>query len=522
MSLARNVFVQSAWTLTSRILGFARDALIFARLGAGPVNDAFITAQQFPNLFRRLLAEGAFAQAFVPLYSKTLSEEGDEAAASMASETLSMLFTTTIVLSAIAQLGMPWIMLLLQGGYRDNADIFQLSILLGQITMPYLVGMALSALFAGVLNSAGRFALSAAAPTVLNICLISAALYFSEPLEVAMACSAAIVLSGVLQALLLYWGVRRRGVNLTFRFPRITPAVKRVTKVAVPGAIAASATQINIIISSSIASYEAGAKSFLASADRLYQLPLGIVGVAVGVAILPRLSRAVSDTGDDEDGRRALDEGVGLSMALTIPAAVALGMIPVFLIDALFGRGAYTLEDAQMSARALIHFAWGVPAFVLVKVLSPGFFARQDTVTPMRFALVSVVFNTIVGAGAFFWLRSQGMPGFPGLAVATSLAAWVNVMLLAIGLVVKGYYRPGPVLWSRLARVFVSALLMGGLLWMARDYRAEIEALAFDSKLLGVLLIVAVGGLAYLIFAFLTGAIRLSDIRAGMRRSAKS
>ncbi|MFC7292401.1 murein biosynthesis integral membrane protein MurJ [Hirschia litorea] len=518
MSLARNVFVQSTLTFGSRILGFIRDAVIFAKLGAGPLTDAFLTAQQFPNLFRRLLAEGAFAQAFVPLYSKSQVEEGDEAATQMATETMSMLFTVTIALSVVAQLAMPWIMLVLQAGYRDDPTIFNLSILLTQITMPYLVGMALSALFAGVLNAGGRFVLSAAAPTLMNICLLIAAFSFNDPRTVAIACSVATLIAGVLQAGVLWMGARRLGVHLKMRWPRITPAVKNVAKIAVPGALAASATQINIIVSSSIASFEAGAKGWLASADRFYQLPLGIVGVAVGVAILPRLSRAMSSAGSQTDTHRTLDEGIALAMALTLPAAVALGLIPFFLIDALFGRGQFDANDSAMAAQALIHYAWGVPAFVLVKVLAPAFFARQDTKRPMQFAVIAVIVNTVFGASAFFWLRNNGLPGFPGLAIATSFAAWLNVIMLWTTLIKRGDYKPSGLLLSRVMRVLVACSLLGAYLYVANMYREVVQFYLWDSRVMALAAIVVVGGILYGILALMTGAVSPREIQNMMRR----
>lgn len=520
MSLARNVIVQSSLTFGSRILGFIREAVIFAKLGAGPLTDAYLTAQQFPNLFRRLLAEGAFAQAFVPLYTKSQAEDGDEVARQMAIETLSMLFTVTIILSLIAQACMPWIMMVLQAGYRNDIDIFNLSILLTQITMPYLAGMALSALFAGVLNAAGRFVLSAAAPTLMNVCLLIAAFSFNEPKQVAIACSVATLIAGALQAAVLWWGARRQGIDLTFQLPRVTPAVKRVAKIAVPGALAASATQINIIVSSSIASFEAGAKGWLASADRFYQLPLGIVGVAVGVAILPRLSRAMSKTGTKADTHRTLDEGISLAMALTLPAAIALAIIPFFLVDALFGRGQFDATDSAMAAQALIHYAWGVPAFVLVKVLAPAFFARQDTKRPMQFAVISVIINTVLGASAFFWLRDNGMPGFPGLAAATSFAAWLNVSMLWMTLMKRGDYKPSGLIVSRMIRVFISCGLLGGFLFLVNGQREFIQLHLLDSKVLTLIVTVVVGGIIYGVSALLTGAVSLKEIRNSMKRSA--
>ncbi|MEM8921023.1 MAG: murein biosynthesis integral membrane protein MurJ, partial [Pseudomonadota bacterium] len=485
----------------------------------GPVGDAWITALQFPNLFRRILAEGAFAQAFVPAYTRTKEDEGEATAAAVASETLSVLFTATIILSVAAQLAMPWIMLVLQNGYRDMPEIFELSILLTRITMPYLVGMALSALFSGVLNAAGKFALTAAAPTLLNICLLAAVMFVEEPRAAAFAASVAVAVAGFLQAGVLLIGVRRQGVDLRLALPRLTPPVKRVIAIAIPGALAASATQINIMISQSLASWEVGAKTWLAMADRLYQLPLGLVGVAVGVAILPRLSKAAADTGETADGARAMDEGVGLAMALTLPAAVALMVIPYFLVDVLFTRNAFLESDARMTAIALFHFGWGVPAFVLVKVLAPAFFARQDTVRPMRYAVASVILNTVFGAAAFLWLRSQGEPGFPGLAVATSLAAWLNVLLLAGSLARRGIYRPSGAVAVRLVRVALATFAMAAVLWFGNERRDEIEALVFGSKELALALVIPVAGLVYLVAAFLFRAVTVSDLRAGLRRS---
>ena len=292
MSVLRNTLTQSTWTLGSRLLGFLRDVVILAKLGAGPVADAFFTALMFPNLFRRVFAEGAFAQAFVPAYSRTLEAEGPEAAEKLAEETLRGLFAVTAFLVVIAQVAMPWIMILLHGGYRNDPVHFPLAILLTQITMPYLSFMALAALLSGVLNSGGRFAMSAAAPTLLNFSLLIGAFIGGNNYEIARSLAVAVSVAGLLQVILLWYGVSRQKIRLRLGFPKLTPGVKRVAALAVPGTIAASGMQINILVSQALASFETGAKTWLYSADRLYQLPLGLVGVAVGLAILPRLARA--------------------------------------------------------------------------------------------------------------------------------------------------------------------------------------------------------------------------------------
>lgn len=507
-------------TLLSRVLGFTRDILLAARIGAGPIGDAWTTALMFPNLFRRIFAEGAFASAFVPSYARTLEAEGQEAAERIASEAMRVLFAMTAALTIMAQIAMPWILLLIHGGQADDPENFNLAILLTRITMPYLTFMSIAALLSGVLNSSGRFFLSAAVPTILNVCLIGSAFVSYSPTTTAKAAAVATLIAGFLQALLLTWGVRRQKVRLSLiGMPRITPGVKRVMALAIPGTIAASGTQINIIVSQSLASFEVGAKTWLYYADRLYQLPLGLVGVAVGVAILPRLSRAAR-ADDSVTSRRTMDEGIGLALALTLPAAVALFVAPAFLIEGIFTRGAFQSDDARYSALALMHYAWGVPAFVMIKVLTPAYFAHEDTKSPMAFALWSVVINTVLGAGLFFYLHQDQGLGFPGLAIATSTAAWVNVILLTGGLIKRGWYIPGPVLISRLVRASIASVVMGVAVYFAVQNVDFIRAYTIDRKIVATLLIIGIGGIVYVIAALLTGAIRLREIKGLARRNA--
>lgn len=518
MSLVRNTLVQSSLTLGSRILGFARDILIAAKVGAGPVGDAFVTALMFPNLFRRIFAEGAFAQAFVPAYARTLEAEGPEAAQEVARQTMRFLFAVTAALVIAAQIGMPWIMRVIHGGYPPESESFRLAVLLTQITMPYLSCMALAALLSGVLNSSGRFVLSAGAPTLLNIALISAALLGTGPVQTSKFAAVALTIAGVAQVALLWWGVKRQKVSLSLGWPNLTPDVKKVIALAIPGTIAASGTQINILVSQALASFEAGAKSWLFYADRLYQLPLGLVGVAVGVAILPRLARAARS--EDTGGSRALmDDGIGLAMALTVPAAIALIVAPAFLINGLYVRGAFTLNDAQQAGLALMHYGWGVPAFVLIKVLAPAYFAREDTKTPMRFALWTVALNTVLGAGLFFWLKSIGQAGFPGLAIATSVAAWMNAGLLFFGLKKRGWYTPGPRLFGRLLSVTLASAAMGaGLIAILMNYHVY-EVWVPWGKFAETLVFILCGAGLYAVSAIVFGAVRISDLKAVLKRA---
>jgi putative peptidoglycan lipid II flippase len=269
--------------------------------------------------------------------------------------------------------------------------------------------------------------------------------------------------------------------------------------------------------SQALASFEEGAITFLNVADRLYQLPLGLIGIAVGVAMLPRLSRMVVN-GDQDGARAAMDEAVALAMAFTLPAAAAMMAAPVFLIDGLFSRGAFTSDDAAMVGMALLHYGWGVPAFVLAKIYAPAFFARDDTRAPMRYAIVSMILNISFGAALFFSLRAMGLPGFPGLAIATSLAAWVNVALMVRALVRRGAYKPTRAAWGRLLRIGLATaalwLVMAG---MALN-REALTALMFGSKEIAIAAFIFGGGGFYFLCAFLFRAVTVAEVRAAFRR----
>ncbi len=526
MSLARNTLVQTSFTMLSRILGYARDRAISNVIGANAIGDAFATAQMFPNLFRRIFAEGAFTQAFVPVYARTQKDQGEDIAVGVASQSLSVLLLATVVITIIAQIAMPWIMLVIHGGYADQPVVFAYAILLTQITMPYLVGMSAAALFSGVLNTARRFALSAAAPIFLNLCILIAIVPAPDPQTAALWGAIAIAIAGVVQALLLWWGCIRLGVRIGFRVPKLTPDVKRILILMGPAVFAGSATQINVFVSQALASFEEGAKSWLYAADRLYQLPLGLIGVAIGVALLPRLSRAVAG-GDGTDETRAIDEAVNLSMAFTLPAAAAFLIMPFFLMHGFWTGGEFTDADARATADALFHYGWGVPAFVLVRILAPPFFARQDTKRPMRFALASVVANVVLGASFFFALRAGGHSGYVGLAIATSAASWVNVILLAGALLREKTWRPTAEARSRLVRIVIATLVMGAGVAVAANMREAIIApftsvLPIGGKELAVL---AVTGAAFVLFgivAFLLRAVTLAEIRGAFRRPPPS
>ncbi|WP_346764193.1 murein biosynthesis integral membrane protein MurJ [Caulobacter sp. SLTY] len=519
-SIIKSSLIFSGLTLVSRFMGLARDLVITARLGASQTiaADAYYTALSFPNLFRRIFAEGAFAAAFVPAYSRKLAADGERSADELATDGMAALAAATIVLTVLCMLTMPWLMFVINPGYADEPDKFRLAWMLTIVTMPYLPCMAITALLSGVLNARGRFILSGAAPTVLNAAMLVAVIPVKDPVAAAWAASFGVLGAGFVQAGLLWWGARKSGAILRLTLPRLTPDVKALILLAIPGAIAASATQINIFISGMLASQMTGARSWLNVADRLYQLPLGMVGVAIGVALLPRLSQALGK-GDAKDAQESTDLAIVASLALALPAAAGMMAVPHYLIDGLFTRGAFTAFDAEQTALALFHYGWGTPAFILARVLSPVFFARQDTKAPMRFALISVAINIVLGLALFHWI------GFQGIAAATAVASWFNVGQMVFALHRSGDYRPSKQAWGKIARLAIASAILGALLVYAGLNRAWIEAplagihfLGLGAKEIGILSLFLVASAVYPVLVLGTGGMTLAEIKGLVRR----
>jgi putative peptidoglycan lipid II flippase len=523
MSLTRNTLVQAGLTFGSRILGFGRDLALAYRFGQSPAMDVFSTAIMLPNLFRRLFAEGAFSQAFVPVYGRIRTQHGDEEAAGSASEAMSFMLLVVAVTCIVLQLCAPVYMPLLLSAYRDDPEILALAEAAVQLAMPYLAFMTLASLLSGVLNSAERFALSAGVPALLNACTLVAlsAPSFTGNLgqgDLVLITSAAVAFSGTLQVAVLWWGVRRLGVEVGFRWPAATPTVKRILVLAVPGAIAGGAMQISSLVSQILSGSDAGARSVLYYADRLYQLPLSLVGVAIGLALVPRLTRAFVSS-DHDEGRRTLDEGLTLAMVFALPAAVALLALPFVIIDATTTRGAFTTQDAVRTADVLRQFAWGVPAFILVKVLTPPFFAREDTRRPMMFAIASVGVTVSMGTALFIWLSEIGSDGVMGLAIATSLSAWFNVGLLVSALARERVWRPGRDFLIRLSKVMASSAVMGAALILCSINYAWLSEV-FGYKEVAVVVICGLGGLIYGSTVILFGGVTMIELWQVLKRDS--
>ena len=519
--MVRSSMIYSAFTLISRMMGFARDLAVTYYMGASATfaADAYNAAFSFPNLFRRIFAEGAFAAAFVPAYSKSLTQDGEEIADTLAADAMATLAAATLAITVIAELTMPWLMrYLIAPGFAHTPGKLHLAVILTMITMPYLPCMAIYAHLSGVLNARNRFILSAAAPILLNLWTLVAVLPATSPANAALLASIGVLAAGVSQAALLWWGVNRSGAKVTLRWPRLTPQIKALILLAVPGAIGASAAQVNIFISGILVSQVNGARSWLAVCDRLYQLPQGLVGVAIGVALLPRLSRAVHG-GDNPAAQRALDQAITFCLALSLPAAVALTSIPYFLIDALYTRGAFTHADAVATGAALQQYGWGVPAFVLAQITNRAFFAQQDTRTPMNYALVSVAVNIALGVTLFHFI------GVTGIAMATSAAWWLNVVMMSLTLARRGLYRPSAQAWGRIIRQVIACAGLTLLLLAAGYERPTLEGALHGfhlgpvrAKELVILAVMIVAVLVYPVLLLFSGGITRAEVRTAIRR----
>jgi putative peptidoglycan lipid II flippase len=497
------------WTLASRVLGFVRDAMILAFLGTGPLYEAYVVAFRLPNMFRRFFAEGAFNMAFVPMFSKRL-EKGDDAKA-FAEDAQAALASVLIVLTLIAQLAMPWMIYLLASGFAGQ-ERFDLSVEFGRIAFPYILFISLAALLSGVLNATGRFAAAAAAPVLLNVLLVtSMAVAHWVGGDVARALIWAIPLAGVAQLALVWTAAARTGFRLRLKRPRLTPDLKRLVRIAIPAALAGGVVQVNLLVGQQVASYFDRAVGWLYAADRLYQLPLGVVGIAIGVVLLPDLSRRLA-AGDEAGGRDALSRAGEVSLALTIPSAVALVVIPLPLVSVLFQRGATTAADSAAIAMAVAIYGVGLPAFVLQKILQPLFFAREDTRSPFRYALVAMGVNAALAIGL------SPVLGWIAPAIATSVAGWAMVALLLrgarpLGEVAQFDHR----FFTRLRRIILASAIMGGVIWAAAHV-LEPALTTAGWRYLALTGLVVVAMVVYFGVGHVIGAFKLSEFRRTLRR----
>lgn len=522
-SLVRSVGTIGGLTAISRVFGFARDMLLARVLGAGLAADAFQLAFTLPNTFRRLFAEGAFSVAFVPMYSRELHgaetpEAGEQAAEAFAGDVLAVFVWVLLAFSAIAMIAMSGIVWLLASEYQQVPGKFELSVLLSRITFPYLGLVSLVAMLSGLLNARSRFGPGAFAPVLLNVVLIGGILIGAQlrgasgdDRIVALALAISVAVAGVVQLAYMSWATRRAGVRLRVRWPRLTPKVRRLGALILPATFGAGIYQISQFVDTFFATQlPQGSLTLLKLADRLNQMPLGIVGIALGTAILPMLSRHIHG-GDAKEAQRLQGNAFEIATLLTLPAAVALAVCAPAFTTAFFVGGKFTLADGGIMAQIVVALVCGLPAYVVVKILNPGFFAREDTRTPVWCALAALLFNIALN----LWVVRRF--GIVGLAAATACSATLNCLLLYAVLHTRGWFRFTAKLGGKIARQLIASAAMGALLWWLVPHLAPYYGGGVFDRVWSLALLVAAGGVVFFAVAFAIGALD-KDLLAQLRR----
>ncbi len=500
----------------SRIAGFVRDILTAAFLGVGPVADAFFVALKLPNFFRRVTAEGAFSIAFVPIYSKTIQLENKEKADLFASNAFMIMLSILSVFTLLAVLLMPYLIRIIAPGFYDDPIRYNLAVEFTRITFPYLLLMSLTALLGGVMNAIDRFAPFAFAPVIFNISLI-AALLLSDYFEtVGHALAWGLLSAGVLQLAFLWGCAKRAAVKITFAMPRIDKKARKVFKLMGPAILGAGVMHINLFADLIMASFlEQGSISYLYYADRLNQLPLGMVGIAVGTALLPMLSRAIAA----KDKERAIDlfnRSLEYCLLLALPAAVALTAMPLPLITILFERGAFDAGDSQITANVLAAYALGLPAYIAIKVFSTAHWAREDTKTPVKISIIATAINIAMSLILIQFI------GVIGIALATGITGWLQLYLHVRVIKTHEYVQFDYIFLKNMVKIIACSLVMGICVFVISDI---LQLFIFESstiwQIFAIIIIVTSGVMIYGGSILLTGTVKLSDLKKYLVKKGK-
>lgn len=506
MSLVKSTATIGGYTLLSRVLGFARDVTIASSLGASYLSDAFFIAFKLPNFLRRLFAEGAFNSAFVPLYAGQLAVDGQESAKQFASEAMSFLLVILLIVTGAFMVFMPWTMYILAPGFADDTVKYELTVTLTRITMPYIIFISLVSLLGGILNSFDKFAAVAATPVIMNLCLIiiPACIGGFTP-NAAYALAIAVSVSGVAQWLWLVHFCRKQGMLPKLVRPRLTPHVKTLLKLIAPAALGAGVAQVNLFIDLIIASQFSSGVSYLYYADRINELPLAVIGIAVGTALLPMLSRQIRE-GKYADAFRSQNRAIELALFLSLPAAVALMVIAEPIITVMFQRGEFGPGETVKTYHALVAFAVGLPAFILVKIVSPSFYAHRDTKTPFKIATVCIVINLI------FNLLLMGPLKHVGMALATSIASWANVIMMCVVLRRRNWMMVERRLVVQVVKITASSAVMALALYLLQPLMTPYLARGEIMRFTALCALVAGGTGSYFIAGFAFNVIELRTL----------
>jgi putative peptidoglycan lipid II flippase len=514
MALLKSIATVGSFTMMSRVLGFVREILIANVIGPGMIADAFIFAFKFPNFFRRMFAEGAFNAAFVPLYAGRHEQEGEAAARRFAGEVASVMAGWMLLFTLLAMAAMPWIMMGLAWGWIDEPEKFDLTVSLTRITFPYLLFMVLTAMLSGMLNALGRFAAAAAAPILLNIVLIAVLLlvragWLSMP---GHALAWGVAIAGIGQFLWLAWSCYRMDVLPPLPRPRLSPGVRRLFALMLPGVLGAGVVHINLLVDVFLATLlPEGSLTYLYLADRVNQFPLGVVGVSVGVALLPTMSRQLR-AGDPAAAAHNQNRAVEFALFLAVPAAAAFVAIGGPIVAVMYQHGETDAAEARAIAQALAAFAVGLPAAVLIKAFQPGFYAREDTVTPFKVTLAAVALNVVLAVALMQLIQHSG------IALATSLSYWFSAGALGLILHRRGQLRFDARVRRRVPMIVFCACVMGLAVWWLALALADPLGGPLWQRIGALAAIVIAGASIYTVLAFATGATRVSDLSALRRR----
>ena len=516
MALFRKFATVGGATMASRVLGFVREMLIAATLGSGPIADAFYAAFAFPNLFRRIFAEGAFNSAFIPLFAKEMEAGGNKSARQFAEEILAMLVAILLLLTGLAMLAMPLLVATIVAPMFEGAEKIDITIVMARIMFPYLFCMSLVAMLSGILNSMRRYFLAAFVPVLLNVILVAVILLSrwleSDPRTIGLFLAWGVFLSGFAQLAFLLFGARRLGFSMRLKRPRMTPQVRRLLILMGPAVLTGGVLQINIQIGRIIASAQDGAIALLNYADRVNQLPLGVIGIAIGVVLLPELSRALKAE-DRGEVSNLQNRSLEFALLMTLPAAVGLVIIPGPIVSLLYERGVFTAETTAMTAAALAAYAAGLPAYVLIKVFQPAYFAREDMRTPFYYSVVMMVVNVAVSLALF------PVYGHVGIALATAVSAWVNFVLLVTTLWRRGQFNTQSRTVRHISVIILASALMGGFLWYGQSFIAPMLADGgLLTRLFAVFGLIAAAAVIYFALVLAGGGYSLGDLRRATKR----
>jgi putative peptidoglycan lipid II flippase len=520
MNLTRALGSVGGLTLASRVLGLARDMLFAQFVGANFASDAFAVAWRMPNMFRALFAEGAFSAAFIPMFNRKVADpqgRGLDAGIEFADDALSVLLPSLLLMTVLLELlAWPATYLISLGFHGASHEQFAFAVMLTRFTFPYLMLISLASLLGGILNSLHKFWVAAAAPILLNIAQIVALVFFHthEPLSTAKYQAISVTIGGALQLVWLLQACWASHVRLKVKRPTINEDVKRLLKLIGPAAAGAGAVQFNLLVSTALATglLPHGSVSYIYYADRLNQLPLGLIGIGLGTVLLPTISHQLG-RGADAEAMTTQNRGLELALFFTLPATVALVICGVPIIAGLFQHGQFDASDAMKTGQALAAFSIGLPSYILVKVLTPGYYARSDTKTPMRYAMISIAINLALNLALILPLKHVGPP------LATALASTVNVWMLYHTLKKRGHFESDARLRRKVPRLAIAALLMGVALYFVTPLISPYLTGSLVRRIGGLIALVVSGFAVYVVACLATGAFVLDDVKLLTKRA---